>query len=280
MKRLYIGMLSIIISFSMIGCSTTKNISNSSEPVTTTETTAKVTTAEVTQITTVELPLETVSVEKTLLEKAITDEDDSVLINASYELPVIKNTTNNAVIQKINDYYKAASDEWFNQLETVTKKSVKEDKALDPENFTINTMERSFEVTYNKCGILSFLQLEYVNSGAAHPNTTRIAETFDLDTGEPVLIGDILNGTADEINAMIAEGFTAMVREQPKSYFSDAKKIIADGNPYGGFYLTDSAMKIFYQTEVIAPYAAGYLEIALDYTDTAKFKISLKQAIS
>ena len=271
MKKIFISLLSILLALSAAGCGYSgKKSSDNTSIKETTPITSEATVTEITSISTNQVATSPLFVEKSKIEETVNDDDGSVLINASFELPVIKNENNSPEIQKINDYFKKASDEYFERLRA-KKQEVKEDKSLNSGNFPVYVYDRTFEVTYNKSGFLSILQLDYVNLGGAHPSTERVAKTFDITTGEAVNITDILKGTDKEINDMIAQAFNKIVSEKPDDFFDTAKDTIADGNPYGGFYLTDHSIMFFYQTEVLAPYAFGYPEFGIAYTNSEKF---------
>ena len=277
MKKILAGILSVLLFVSLLGCEDKtpgSSQSSATEQQTSTQTAEELSPEESIMIPVMELPLKSVEIEKSLIEKTITDDNENVLIEASLQLPVIKTEAPFAPADKINEAFKALSDAWFARLGSETKTQVMENKALDPEFFSVYTTDLSFEVTYHNNGILSILQFEYINAGGANPNSCRQCHTFDLNTGKLLEITDLMNGMPEEITSRVTDGFKAMVKENPENYFNNAKTLFAD-NPYSGFYLNEKSIVFYYQTEIIAPYAAGYPQYSIDYTDMEAFKVKL-----
>lgn len=277
MKIVLPCLLSAALALSLAGCKNQAIGSSEGSAQTSAETT--VTTTAQTEasetVTTPPPPLTTVHVEKNLLEKTITDDEGNTLIEACMELPVLITDVPYAAAEAINGYFENLSDEWFNRLATETKQQVIDTMPLESEHFTVYTTDLSFEVTYNDKGVLSILQLEYINNGGVHPSSFRSSYTFDLETGSPLGILDIMNGTEEEIRAMVSDGFFAQIKANRSFFYEEAKKMISDGKAYDGFYLNDEAVVFYYQTYAIAPYASGYPEYSVPYTETDKFKLHL-----
>lgn len=269
MRRIFTAALGIFLSCSLLGCDAEENASSQSGPLTEQTTAANTETAARPP-----LPLKSADVEKNILEKTIPDEDGSTLIEAVMQLPALKTEGAPPAAEKISAYFKAQSDAWFSKLGGEIRDAVKADKAADPELFTVYTTDLSFEVTYDRNGFLSILQFEYINAGSAHPNSLRQNHTFSLESGELLGPESFLKGTPEEIRALAAEGFKQMIAENPESYFDNAREIAAQ-TPPDGFYLGDGALVFYYQTDVIAPYAAGYPQFSIPYSDQDKFLADL-----
>lgn len=133
--------------------------------------------------------------------------------------------------------------------------------------------EIGYDIKQNEQGIFSVGISNYLSQGGAHPNTTALYVTFDVRTGEEMLLstfipddkvisqevaekqwlldsqkGNLFEESMNEFQAFV----NAPTIEAAKTYRDDAT-----------FYTTPTNIVIFYNPYSIAPYAAGPIEVIL-----------------
>lgn len=140
--------------------------------------------------------------------------------------------------------------------------------------YTYSVMDR-YALKYNKQPYFSILFQTVQDTGGAHPMTTRNAITYDMTTGKALALTDILNGDQSAIDQRILDGFTAMLEANPDQFYAEADKSLREAiaaKSYG-FYLTEQGLTIYFQLYDIAPYAAGFQEYTIPFSQTDAFKL-------
>ena len=123
-----------------------------------------------------------------------------------------------------------------------------------------------YTVTYNQNGLVSVVMMEYQYAGGAHGSTVQIANTYELDTGDALTLLDMMDGTSDYkacINTSIRQEIDRRVEIGDLYEFEFDP--FADIGEDPGYYLSDSAVVIFFQEYEYFPYTAGIQEFAVPY---------------
>lgn len=200
------------------------------------------------------------------------------------EYPVIKNTLSDEYydgIVRINEFFyesalalyeenKIYADDKAAQLkeEAALNESAKADEYC---TYTI-----TYDVTYNRNGYLSltseFSEYEYL---MAHPNYYSTGYVFDVLKGERLQLSDILNGNTQEINAIIEESFLNN-SELGIEVLEESYDEIKDNVDYVKFYIDNERLILFFDPDVVAPYAVGTVRAFADFTKEELFKVNFK----
>lgn len=139
------------------------------------------------------------------------------------------------------------------------------------------TAQERFAVTYNKGAYTSVLFQTVQDTGGAHPMTVRNSAVYDMHTGKALALTDILKGDQQAIDQMILDGFTAQINAQPEAYFPDAADTLKQSvaNHTYGYYLSKDGLTFYFQLYEIAPYAAGFSQYTLPFSQTDAFQLTV-----
>lgn len=125
----------------------------------------------------------------------------------------------------------------------------------------------AYHITYNETGMLSLYFDQYEFSGGAHGNTIRNSQTWNLQTGHRICLGQLFY-RPDYKETLIAQ-IIAQIEEQMASginyYFDDYIQNVAYNFNPCNFYLTPNGVVIYFQQYEIAPYASGIPEFIIPY---------------
>lgn len=208
------------------------------------------------------------------LEWNLTHPDSNILLaTATCAYPAIPNPNNSEGIRKINETYAKAAQTYINQLKTSVPEIVGEDYAMRQESgypFHPYEYTHTFDITYDKNNMMSIVELTSEYTGGAHPNSSKVSTTYDLTTGQVLGLTDILEGTQEELNTVIINGFTQLIKANPEMYFEDASSTLAEDISTANFYLTKDGIIFYFQPYAIAPYATGYPSYTLPFTGNEK----------
>ncbi len=113
---------------------------------------------------------------------------------------------------------------------------------------------------------ISFLLSSYFYLGGAHPNTFDVGLTFDAQTGQRLLLADVVQDEAAAVEAAV--GF--LIKETEKEeyggvFFSNYKDSLAGLVADGSWYLGEDGFHIIANTYAIAPYVAGSFDFVIPY---------------
>lgn len=133
-------------------------------------------------------------------------------------------------------------------------------------NYSFETHERNADYTvYIKDRILSVLFRIYRRSGGANMLSEYKAFAFDVTTGLPITFSDVIGRDDAFAKNYIVCVFSQFIDRDPENFFSDAKDFLALGNHLSDFYLTEEALVLFLNTNVISPMALGPQSISVPY---------------
>lgn len=115
---------------------------------------------------------------------------------------------------------------------------------------------------------ISFLQSEYDYEGGAHGMPSRESFTFHLQTGERLVLSDIIGNSEEEQREIVARYFGEMINAAPERYWENAMDIVRQKTDLGeNFVLTREGLLFYLLPYEIAPYAAGFPEVIIPYEE-------------
>ena len=94
-----------------------------------------------------------------------------------------------------------------------------------------------------------------------------------MENGKVLALTDILAGDQTAIEKLIHDGFLAQAKADPDNHYveSDAVLTQAIADKKYGYYLHDTGLTIYFQQYAIAPYAAGFQEYTIPFSQTSTF---------
>ena len=127
----------------------------------------------------------------------------------------------------------------------------------------------SYNPTRIDPGILSLFGTQAGYYGSTHPETVYSAVNYDLVTGIPLTLGDILQDNAS-IN-MLTDAVLAFLKEHAKElylyeeYESTVLDHFASGNLQSSWYFTEEGLCFYFTPYEIAPYSIGVITATIPY---------------
>jgi len=128
-----------------------------------------------------------------------------------------------------------------------------------------------YNVTFNEECFASLYFDQYEFTGGAHGSTIRTSQTWDLETGRQLTLGDFYPDDPDyikEIQEWIEYEIAGRLKAGPSTYFDDYPELLRSTFQAGNFYLTPEGIVIYYQQYDIAPYSSGITEFLLPFSGT------------
>lgn len=138
------------------------------------------------------------------------------------------------------------------------------------------TVQERFAVTYNKGVYTSVLFQTVQDTGGAHPMTVRNSAVYDMQTGKALALTDLLKGDQQAIDQLILDGFSAQIKAQPEAFFPDVADTLkqAVANHTYSYYLSEDGLTFYFQLYQIAPYAAGFSQYTLPFSQADAFQVT------
>ena len=122
----------------------------------------------------------------------------------------------------------------------------------------------NYELTRAADGYASFFASATIYHGGNEERDYRAA-TYDLSSGKAQSLRDLLSDSTEDLQRLYTAGFGAMIAEQPKGFYADADKRLAEHLDEVGFYLTAEGIVFFLPPGVIAPADAGVVAFTVEY---------------
>lgn len=219
-----------------------------------------------------------ISTEWTERQYTVSEQDETVLLTARYQIPVLTLTgspdnsdtaakNRQAAVQRINDWFTDWRDQQLDMLDEMEQMAREEYEITGGERWKAENFAYRDEagISWWQNERLLCVTLSYVSyTGGAHPSTWRQAVSFDLSTGKTVSVTDL----ATDINQLEEAVYQLILRQiqdsGDTSYFSDYDKTVLDWIERSVFYNADGATIVF-NTYDIAPYSAGEQTFFIPY---------------
>ena len=173
-------------------------------------------------------------------------------------------------------------NEYLYESEVVSERAVFEDNVRADEEF-IDELSVPYSystdvsrIRYVDGTYVSFIQEGYDYSGGAHGLPYWEGYTFNLDTGERLLLMDILSNTEDELKDIVTKYFAEKIDENPSEFWADAKEAVHDtiSLETTDFVLTEDGICFYMHPYSISAYAAGFQEVTIPYSEFRDLRFS------
>lgn len=124
-------------------------------------------------------------------------------------------------------------------------------------NYPIMVYEiyRTYEVTLNTNAIISLYTDEYIFTGGAHGNTIRTSQNWNMNNAKMIRLYELYRNPYFILN--ILNQIITQINNEKDIYFEDACCLVIETFTPQNFYLTPSAVVIYFQQYDIAPYSSG-----------------------
>lgn len=134
-----------------------------------------------------------------------------------------------------------------------------------------------FGFDYRDDHYISYCQTEYYYpSGAAHGMPCWVGYTFDLQTGDRLLLTDVIGNSEEELREIVTAYFTEKINKNPEYFWDDAIDYVNEHvNFESDFYLTKQGIVFYYGPYDLACYAAGFQYVTIPYEEF-EMKITLE----
>jgi len=208
-----------------------------------------------------------VAVNTVALEENL-DYNGEILLHYKIEYPEFKSPRYQMTLAYINRYYAVTAREYQRYIKTeLFNMAVEQYKDAIEHGFPVRVFEalQVFEMTYNSACILSLYVDRYTYTGGAHGNTIRSSQTWNMQKGYMIRLGQLFRCRIVP-KAYILARVTEQIQENPEIYFEDYPKLIDENFDENSFYCTPDGLVVYYQQYDIAPYSSGIPEFMIPYT--------------
>lgn len=198
-----------------------------------------------------------VTVETKVKKEEYQNKRGDVRLILSYSYPVLEGKYKG--IPAINEAYFKQMTDWFTSQKELIEMIQSE------ETFEyMNGNEVVFHVTYNKNNLIGILHEGYLFTGGAHGMPYRIPTIYNLETEKGVTASEILGKDEKELKKEVDAAFAKKFAQDPRGYWENAKDIVEKTKLADiGYYLTEDGVVFYLDPYIVAPYAAGFVEVII-----------------
>lgn len=173
-------------------------------------------------------------------------------------------------------------NEYLYESEVASEWAVFEDQVrMDEEFFDSSSVSYEYDsavsdIAYFDGRYVSFIQQAYGYWGGAHGLPIWNGYTFDLETGERLLLPDIVSNTEAELKDLVTRYFGEMIDESPSDYWADAKETVHESISLEttDFVLTDEGICFYMHPYNISAYSMGFSEVTVPYEEFEGLRIA------
>jgi hypothetical protein len=227
--------------------------------------------------TTVQKPDDSVRIVYNVYSETFTDEKGFPILEAKIIYPQIVNVDNKYVIDGINQYFYEQMKQYLDTIATDGVHYAQGDKEASVPGeyeFIVHSYTQTPKITYNGKGYLSLVYLRIEMTGGTRPNIYMLADSIKVTTGDRLSLTDLLGSRAVKTVSDIAAREIRLARQDANvQYFDTYKRDVERRYDPEDFYLSGKSLTVFYQTETIAPYPAGFPSFNIPYND---FRMRMK----
>ena len=199
-------------------------------------------------------------------EITITDlviKEDHKALKVDMVFPLVQGVKDKQVEEKINQTIQKDVLNFKEMLQTESEKYL---QGAKEEGWEIRKYIATiyYIVHYQKDDLLSLSVFYYRYTLGAHGHTLQRAYNFNLESGEEILLGDILKGKRDYVD-IINQEIKREIELNPQEYFSEWSvfQSISEEQP---FYLIEDGIVVYFGLYEIAPYASGIRYFNIPYS--------------
>lgn len=194
----------------------------------------------------------------------------TVMVNISITYPLVEIKGNMDSTQKISTFYKESARKYYEWASHELFNDAKKDYLNSlQQNIPFGEYEvmQTYEVPYSHNQLLSIYYDRYQFKGGAHGNTVRASNTWHVENGTSVGLGDFFTGSY--YKSIFYEFITGEIKKQKKQgntyYFDDYAKNVFQYFDENNYFLSDEGFVIYYPLYTIAAYAQGIPVFVVPY---------------
>lgn len=190
------------------------------------------------------------------------------LLKYKIEYPEFKSSFYKIYLAKINGFYKEKALKFQKRCETELFKSAVEQYKGDRKNRTpVRVFEAvlSYQITYLASCIISLYFNQYEYTGGAHGSTVRDSQTWNLQRGGMLRLGQLIHCSYD-LKAYVVNFIKEQIKKEPDIYFENYNKLVSETFNENSYYCTPREIVVYFQQYTIAPYAGGIREFLIPYS--------------
>jgi len=209
-----------------------------------------------------------VNVETLVIENEM-QYDGVTVLSYKIEYPQFSSENYRRSILRINDFYRARALDYQEYVRTTLYQMAVEQYLDDKENgFPVRVFaaQDSYNITYNRACIISLYFDRYEYTGGAHGLTVRSSQTWNLQSGQMVKLGELFECLFN-YKEYIIRNVIEQIRKNPDIYFEDYEGLVRQTFNVDNFYATPEGIVVYFQQYDIAPYASGIREFLIPYND-------------
>lgn len=174
----------------------------------------------------------------------------------------LKSTSSQKKINTVlSKHIQGSYKEYLNLIKEM--KECKKEPDYDKSSYICEySYETSYEVEYNNNGKLSILLFDYMYTGGAHGLTIVTTYNFNLKTGKPYTMNNILTSNAKYTK--VTKYAKNYMLKHPDIFFTD--DFMLDDfkvNKNSQFYFTSNGIYLIFQQYEVAPYSSGHPTIKI-----------------
>ena len=266
-KLLPASLLSSLLVFALVGCTTQSIPGSVSATASALDTTIKSDDSTVIQI-----KLDRVKDE-------IKAEDGHVLVSYAYDRPTVTISGNSAAQSAIQTSLNALVDKDLTYVKEDLYTIAQGDYQALGKDATPCTSELNFTVTRSDDTVISLVADEIQDAGGAHGSDWRSGWNCDTETGQLLTFPDLGNGFREKAMELVSEQAALQADFLFDGYQENLSHVVLDGtenaqNLYGfdatiapTFYMTDKSIVFLSREYELQPYSMGVLEFPTAYSD-------------
>lgn len=154
-------------------------------------------------------------------------------------------------------------------LEYVDKSVAYMERGAEDYENVVPSFSSSFDgFSYRDDHYISFIQSEYDYEGGAHGMPYWEPFTFQLQSGQQLVLSDIIGNSEEELKDIVTKHFAEMINAAPEDYWENAEELVREEiSLASNFVLTPEGIKFYFLPYDIAPYAAGFPEVTVPYEE-------------
>jgi hypothetical protein len=203
--------------------------------------------------------------------REIKDENGLLLLTVTGNMPVITVPGNQIATDKINEYYNEKQKEKEELINEYVQYAKDDYGYLGKERLEYwNGYALGDEYTAARVdsSIISIVEEVYEYVGGAHPNSYRLAQNFDTQTGELLSLTDVLTDM-DQGRKFINDYLLKLLKasEEELGLFDNYEESVGEILTDNTWYLSNEGFVIICNEYIVSPHAAGIQEFVIPYKD-------------
>ena len=197
----------------------------------------------------------------------------TTVLKYQLEYPQFASRFFQSAVRHMNRYYRQMTLELKRYCRMVLYPQAVEQMRFSRQNgyeFFPYEADQECYLTLNKDCTASLYCDQYQFTGGAHGSTRRRSDTWNLKTGNRILLQDIMpyqnqKDRKQFLTDIIYQEIEMQNQKGDGTYFEDYEQKVQETFQASNFYLKPSGMVIYFQQYDIAPYSSGIPEFLIPY---------------